>query len=36
MLTYTLLTPTELRTLALATARRVRQSDLLQLPPLPF
>jgi hypothetical protein len=33
---YKLLTPTELRTLALATARQVRQSDLLQLPPLPF
>lgn len=33
---YALLTPTELRTLALAASHRVRYSDLLLLPELPF
>jgi hypothetical protein len=33
---WTLLHPTELRTLALAAARQVRYTDLLLLPQLPF
>lgn len=33
---WTLLTPTELRTLALTACRAARYTDLLELPPLPF